>query len=339
MTTTKTPRARAASAKKPTVAAPGMIAALKFVSVAQRNSGLSYQTHVKIQHGAITAFDGLITAGYPIEENLTACPQSEALSLALTRCVETLSMTLSDDMRLVVASGKYKARVPCVAEAEMTDNRPDENVHAIGEEFRTALLSASVLAKEGATELIAGSVLVTGQTVIGTNRHVMLEVYHGMNLPECGMVIPKASCVALGRVSGVLVGFGYGGDTATFWFDNGGWIKTQLMPNKWPSCDPILGAKFESWPVPDGLFEGLKAIMPLAGDDDAVTFGEDVITCGSGKGVASYEVVGVVSGRKINGKYLLSMEANIEQLDFKSDKDRAVFRGPNCRGVIAALRK
>lgn len=340
MTKPNTGRARAV-AKKAAMASPGLIAALKFVSVAQRDNGFSYQTHVSMQRGLLSAFDGLITAGYPIEENVNACPHSGLLALALSRCIDTLTMTVSDDGKIHIASGKYKAKVPCVEFDEMTEARPDANVHAIGEEFRVALAASATLASEGASDLICGSVLVTAQTVIGTNRNVMLEYYHGMNLPECGMVIPKASCNAIAKVVGTLVGFGYNHDakTCTFWFENGAWLKTQLMENKWPkSCDVVLSAPHEPWPVPVDLFDGIRAIMPYSGSANGITFGENVISCQDGKGEATYEIEGVLPGRAINGKYVLLMEKYITTFDFATATDKATFRGPGCRGVIAALR-
>jgi len=338
MATKNVGRSRAVS-KKNAIAAPGLVAALAFVSVAQRAKGLTFQTHVRMQRGQLLACDGLVTAGHPIEENLDACPQSAVFAVALSKCVDTLTLTVGDDSKVHVASGKFKAKIPCANQEEMQECRPDPNVHAIGEGFRESLAAAAMLASEGATDLVCGSVLVTANTVIGTNRFTMIEHWHGMRLPDCGMVVPKASCVALGKIVGTLVGFGYNHEakTCTFWFENGSWLKTQLMENKWPNTTKMLESAHEAWPVPDDLFEGVRSIMAI-GDDDIIRFEPSMIRCGGASSEGTYEVETGIDGRALNGKYLIALAKYIETFDYMSDHLKATFRGANCRGLIAAYK-
>src|SRR5690606_7736342 len=104
---------------------------------------------------------------------------------------------------------------------------PDANVYAIDNRVRDALITAAKFTKDTAQTIVEASVLLNGQSVIGTNRHVLVESWHGYTLPT-GIPVPKAFIQVLEKVEAALVGFGMGTETITIHFADGTSVRTRF---------------------------------------------------------------------------------------------------------------
>ena len=126
----KKPRARrqAAAGKKkakgPSPAA-SLLAALKFVAIAQKKAGPTNVQFGHIAHNWAAASDGVLTVAHPIEEDLVACPHTLQFIDALSKVGEELSITQLTANALAVSSGAFRALVPCVGFDDVPITAPD----------------------------------------------------------------------------------------------------------------------------------------------------------------------------------------------------------------------
>lgn len=330
-------RKRARKAKE-TTAASGLIAALKFVSAAQKKGGHVYQQHVVIQNQTISAYDGLLTIGRKIEEDFAACPQSDLLAAALGKCGETLSIAQGDNGRLTIQSGKFKANVPCVDFASMPTQYPDPNIAVIDNRIKEGFAAVMGLATEGAQHVMTASLLLQANSVLATNRIVILEFWHGIDLPP-GLVIPKAAAQVIAKSERDLVGFGFSPSSVTFWFDDESFIKTQLFSEQWPNTDGILNKSVNPWPLPEGFFDAVKAVASFTDTGNVYFRPGEMRSHPDGYDGASYEIEGLPDGQAYNGKLLLMVEPYMQTADFTSYNGQAFFFGDNIRGAIAGIKQ
>jgi len=328
-------RKRAAKAKA-TSAASGLIEALKFVSSAQKKGGHVYQQHVVIQNNTISAYDGSLTIGQYIEEDLTACPQSALLMAALLKCGEKLSMAQGDANRITIQSGRFKANVPCVDLTSMPATTPDPPIAHIDNRIKDGFNAVMALATEGAKHVIEASLLLQANSVVATNRSVIIEYWHGIDLPP-GLVIPKASAQVIAKCDKNLTGFGFSPYSATFWFEDNSFIKTQLFSEQWPDIGAILDKATNPWPLPDGFFDGVKAVSSFTDAGYVYFTDEEMRSHPDGVDGARYEVEGLAAGLAFNGKYLLICEPYMTSADFLTHGRQVFFFGDNVRGAIAGI--
>uniref|UniRef100_A0AAU6W103 Replicative clamp n=1 Tax=Pseudomonas phage Pavpe01 TaxID=3138545 RepID=A0AAU6W103_9VIRU len=328
-------RARARKAKEQT-AASGLIAALKFVSSAQKKGGHIYQQHVVIQNKTISAYDGLLTIGQVIEEDLEACPQSDLLAAALGKCGERFSISKGDNGRLTITSGKFRAVVPCVESASMPLCMPDPSIAVIDDRIKAGFSAVMGLATEGAQHVVSASVLLQGGSVVATNRIVVLEYWHGIDLPP-GLVIPKAAAQVIAKCDRPLCGFGYSASSATFWFEDGSFIKTQLFSEQWPNVDALLNKNVNPWPLPDGFFDAVKAVSSFTDTGNVYFTPTEMRSHPDGLDGAQYEIEGLPDKLAFNGKLLLLVEPYMMSADFTSYNGQAFFFGDGVRGAIAGI--
>ncbi|WEM33685.1 DNA polymerase processivity factor [Pseudomonas phage PSA-KC1] len=142
--TKRKPRARKQAAagknkaKGPSPAA-SLLAALKFVAIAQKKAGPTNVQFGHIAHNWAAASDGVLTVAHPIEEDLVACPHTLQFIDALSKVGEELSITRSlPRTPLAVSSGAFRALVPCVGFDDVPITAPDPQCATIDDRIKTA---------------------------------------------------------------------------------------------------------------------------------------------------------------------------------------------------------
>lgn len=307
--------------------------ALSFVALAQRDIGSPYQTHVIIENQTIIGFDGVLTAGIKIEEDLNACPHCYRLLDALKRSGENYTIVQTTADKLTIKADKFNAFVTCVPRNIMPPAFPDPPICPINDELKRGLEIVSPLASENATRIYLASVLVRANSCVGLNGQIMFEFWHGLDLPT--MALPKAAAVAIMKCNKELAMFGYSGDSATFYFADGSWIKTQLFTEQWPDIDNVFNVSATPWAVPPGFFDGVRAVAPF-NDSGEVRFDLNVLRSHSENDLgATYDCFGIPAGPVFSSKLLLMAEPHIQKIDFRtSDIGKAFFLGDRIRGII-----
>lgn len=316
---------------KPNEQTQELLEAVTFVASAQHKEGTLYQTHCRIMHGAIMAADGVLAAGAPIAADLHICPHTHRLRDALARCEGPLSLTVeTSSVRL--KAGKFAATVPLVDGRDVFRVDPDPPRGSLTDDLRFALDTAGIVAVEGAQTLVMASVLMRSGSCVGTNGHVIIEAWHGLDLPT--LCVPKAFVDRLAKHKSPLVQYGSTDASFTVWFEDGKWLKTQLYQDPWPDTDRVLNVSLRLRDIDPAFYPAVDKIEDFV-DDAFIYFRDNKVWSSEhdSKG-ASYELHGIECC-PINPKHLQSIRAIAKQFDTTTFRDRLFFVGDKVRGAIS----
>jgi len=321
----------------------GLLQALEFVSCVSDKLGAPYETHVGLRNKWAIAFNGIVAAGSPIPEDILCYPHTLLLLEALSKCDENYSLTQLDNNRLSIKAGKFKATVPCLDPLLMPEAFPDPQIVGITNKFKEAVDAVGVLANENAQHVLTASVLMNGSTVISTNRVMLLEYWHGLDLPS-NVPLPKEFVKALTKQKKNLTGFGFSNSSATFYFEDGCWLRTQLYADEWPDISRILNREANLWSIDPNFFKALDSIAPFS-EDGNVYSRLNLLCSHADEGVgATYECNGIPAGFVYPIKQLIIMKPYVKSIDYMcngiADSTYCLyFSGDECRGIISGRQR
>lgn len=241
----------------------GLLHALQFISVAQRANGSDNERHCMLSNGAAVAFNGVIAAGQRISEDLRCCPQTSKLMAALARCEPGYQLAQLQD-RLVVQSGEFVANVPLMDGTLLQWAWPDPKTVDVNNDLKAALMAVVGVVNEKSDRVHEAAVLMQANNCTATNGVVILESWHGWDLPP-DILLPKAAVVALAKIRKPVAGVGFGATTVTFWFADNTWMRTQRYLAKWPKST-LLDTTTYPTPLPLQLFKAVEALRPFSED-------------------------------------------------------------------------
>lgn len=331
--------ARAPRSTKTEPTKSSLLTALEFCSCVSDKLGASYETHIGLRNHWAIAFNGIVAAGSPIVEDIYAHPHNLLLIEALSKCDDVFSLTQLDNGRLSIKSGKFKAVVPCLDPALMQDALPDPLLAPITNKFRDAVAAVGVLANEDAQHVLMASVLMNGASVISTNRVMLLEYWHGLDLPF-NIPLPKEFVTALVKCKKNLTGFGFSRSSATFYFEDGCWLRTQLYSDEWPDVSRILNREANLWNIDPQFFKALESVAPFS-DDGNVYSDTNLLMSHADHGIgAEFECNGIPKGFIYPIKQLMIMKPYVRKIDYMASgvADSSyclMFQGDNLRGMIS----
>lgn len=331
-------RARKPKAGEPNGAAE-FIKALKFVSLCQRESGTAFQVHCLMQNNWCVGYDGVITMGCKIEESITAYPKTLDLLEALQRCGEAVSITQLPNCSIAVKSGKFRAAIDCITADSLPLSYPDPQIAVIDDRIKAGFEAIGWLATEGAEKAYMASVLLQANTMVSTNRSVLLEYWHGIDLPP-DLLIPKASIVALSKIDKKLVGFGYTPRfSVTFWYEDGSFLKTQLFEGSYPDYQAIFSRDTNQYmQLPEDFFTAFKSVSKFTKTGFVYLRGDRILSHQTEELGACYEVNGIPDGICFNVEYLGKLEPFFKSICVP-DFSIAYFVQGNVRGALAGGNK
>lgn len=328
---------------KPTEIKSSLLQALEFCSVVSEKLGAPYETHVGLRNNWAIAFNGIVAAGSPITEDLTCYPHNLLLIEALSKCDDNFSLTQLDNGRLSIKSGKFKAVVPCLDPDLMQTALPDPQIVGITNKFKEAVEAVGVLANENAQHVITGSVLMNGASVISSNRVMLMEYWHGLDLPP-NIPLPKQFVAALVKCKKNLSGFGFSNSSCTFYFEDGCWLRTQLYSDTWPDVSSILNRDANLWTIDQNFFKALEAVAPFS-EDGNIYSDLNLLRSHADEGVgATFECNGIPKGFVYPIKQLQIMKPYARSIDYMASgvHDSSyclVFQGDFMRGVISGRQR
>lgn len=327
---------RGRKAKATESSAANLVDGLKFVSIAQKEHGEPRQTHCVMGGGWILASDGGISAGCKTEDEISAAPHTRRLLAALQKANGQISIVQLASGRLSVKGTKFSALVPCQELQDMPEIFPDPKIALLTNEIKRAFFACAALTNESAPEPYKAGVLLQANTVVGTNGHALIEYWHGIDLPP-GLMIPKASAVAVANCPKNLVGFGFTDRSVTFHFEDLSFIKTQLFNDNYPDYARLLDVPSEPWPIPEDFFTAVDTITEFS-DNGLLYFDNNLMrsTLNDSEG-ATYEVAGLVGGMGFNAKYLKAVQAEFKKAAFDPASGKALFFGEVSRGVVQGI--
>ncbi len=320
-----------------------LLTALEFCSCIAEKVGAAYETHVGLKANWAIAFNGIVAAGAPIVEDIYCYPHTLLLVEALSKCDENFSLTQLDNGRLSIKSGKFKAVVPCLDPQLMQEALPDPQIVGITNKFKDAVEAVGALASENAQHILTASVLMNGATVISTNRTMLFEYWHGLDLPP-NIPLPKEFIKALVKHKKNLTGFGFSNCSATFYFEDGCWLRTQLYAMDWPDVSRILNIEGNLWAIDQTFFKALDAVAPFSEDGNVYFDTNLLMSHADTLHGANHECNGLPKGAVYPIKQLAMLKPHVKRIDYKANGLNNTtyclkFEGDFCRGVIAGRQK
>ncbi len=314
-----------------------LLEALRFVALAQRDEGPSQHRHCRIKEGWIAASDGILTAGAKVDAELDACPQTRRLLAALERCGEGVAITQLDETRLSVKSGALRAVVPCIDPELIGFTWADPPIAPLTPAFLAGVKAIEHIASDTGPNVQSCSLLIAGPTISATNGQVLAEYWHGNELPPY-FVIPKSAANVLNRCAKTPIGFGFNGRSATFHYDDGSWLKTQLFDDKWPNIAKVFEKEKpgNNVAIPAGLFDAMALIGDFS-DCGQVEFCEGLLKTVNKEGAecAEHDVKDMLEGARFSIKNLELLKPIAKTLNVDLSCPAAYFYGQNLRGAIS----
>lgn len=313
--------------------------AIEFIKPIQKKKGTIDLKHCLINNGWAVACDGVITMGTKVSDDISGCPQTTLLADALKFVGDDLAITTTN-RTMYITSGDYRAAIPCVEFDELLISAADENIAEVDNKVKEALKGLRYLTVKNSGIAHYTAVLLQPSTAVSTNGHIILEYWHGWDLPQ-NMLIPKDAAKIIGNIKKDLVGFGYSGPTATFWFEDGSFVKTRLFGERYPEYEHIFKTKTNDFEViPEGFFEAIKKVL-LASETNAIYFKDGKIT-------SNYSVENEASTFKFdklpetsgyNGEYLLKLQKLMHKACFETEPSKCYFFSEDnvVRGAIMGL--
>lgn len=312
-----------------------LLASIKQLSLILSDEGQVYDTHVIMRDNWMTASNQVISMGERIKEDLNCCPNALLLKEALSKCGQSISITQLEH-KLSIKSEKFRALVPCIPPENLTRIEPDASMAQLDGRLAASLTALASLALDDENRIELASVLIQGGTITATDGHVMVQHWHGIDLPK--LMLPKAIIDPVRKNTKQLKGFGYGRSSCTFHYEDDSWIKSQFFIKEWPDISPILDQKTNQLPLPNDFFNAVKALEKFSDNGD-VYCDTNIMRSHPEEGQgASYEVYGLPKGPTFKIKQLKILEPFIKTIDFfvpHRGHNMTIFYGDGVRGAIA----
>lgn len=315
--------------------------AIKFVASAvnDKSSVLELQC-LLIENGQLRASDGVLTLGSPVDLDLACAPRSETLLKAIKGCGEVFSFNVTPTNRLSVKSGRFRALVPCLETSDVALQMPKPAgviTEVDGELILNTLKRLEPFVASDGLRPWNHGVLFRGQSALATNNVCLIECWLGIELPFT-INIPMAAIKAVIKQNMPPTRVLTDGSSVTFFYESGRWIKTQLLDTEWPPLENMMNVQSNPRPVPDGFFEGLKAIEGFSPNlrvmfQDGMMHSDDIDADG-----ATYEVDNLPRAGIYHLPALRLLEGVATSIDLDRYPDNAVFYGENVRGVVVSMR-
>jgi hypothetical protein len=318
-----------------------LLAAMRFVSIAQKSVGACEQTHCRLFNNLASGSNGIISTGHKIQEDIQVCPHTITLTAALESLPDSkFSLTHLENNRLAVRAEQFEAIVHCLNSNELPVVGPDAASYLIDERFIKSLDIAGQLVADGANKVINSSLQLRNGSVLSSNGSVILQAWHGVAMPDL-LIAPKALAVAAKKASSkTLYRFGFSDTSLTLHYDDGAWLKTQLFPasTELPDLLKYLDiAGLTPVTIPEGFFELVKRLEPFSEDGQVLFSGGEARTT-----THSLSTYAVESTKHLRGlamsfsiKSLLTIQPYVNKVHFNATQGVTLFFGDNVRAAVA----
>lgn len=312
---------------------------MRFVQGAVSNKDMIPEMkHFVIQDGEIRSFNGVLALSSPIDFAVNCAPKAVPLVQAIRNCEDITTLGITDGGRLRVRSGPFRAFIECVSMEGLPHQKPQgEMVPIDGNVLMNAINTLQPFVGNDASRPFTNGILFSGQSAFATNNVVLVEYWIGVPLPFT-INVPMAAVKEMVRIKQPPISIQLCEHSVTFHYEDGRWIRSQLLTTQWPEFTKILEVPSAPVGVPENLFDGLEALKPFLEKQGLVYFRDGLLhTSISDTDGASYEVPGLAQ----EGCYklaMLSLLKNVAKtIDFSSYPKPCIFYGDRLRGAIIGL--
>lgn len=310
-----------------------LLDALRFASIAIDKEGAN--SFVAFRNHWLTAENETFAIGCPVATDLEICPQADLFASALNQCGQNFQLTQVSMNGVSLKSGNFRALVPALPNDALSPVIPDAGQVGLTDTLKEAFAACyKMVGKKNDERIINKCVLMRSGSMLGTNGGIAIEYWHGHSLPT--LCIPIKTAETISKISKSLAGFGVSDRSATFYFDDGSFLKTRLIAGEYPNVDRLFDSQPITFvPIWPSLYAGISAIKGFCPDD---TMYFDVARLGSHRNAelgASYSINGLPGNHCFSILYWLAIEPYATEVAL-ADRPNSphAFKGPNVRGLI-----
>lgn len=319
-----------------------MLDSLKFVkgSVAKKDP-VPALTHFSIKSGVIRGYNGLICMAAPIPLALDCQPKAIPFTKAIEICEgldSTPAFSMTAGGKLTVKSGSFKVHIECIMD-EFPPIEPEGERIPVQPGLLDALRALAPMIAEDASRPWARGILLRDGSAFATNNVVIGEYWIGYKMPF-DMNVPEECIKEVLRVKQEPCAISATARSITFHYEDGRWIKSQLLTTDWPSIAPVLNKPSNPAPLPPDFFNILGRIAPYADQSRRVFIRGDTLSTHTEEGVgASATVDAEIAQRGVyNVDLLRSLDGLVARIDFSLYPQPCLFFGPDSHAGYPLLR-
>lgn len=294
-------------------------------------------SHFRIRGGRISGYNGSLVLSAPIALDVDCCPKADAFVKAVQACEETAQLHLTPTGKLAIRSGKFRAHVDCLPDAELPEVAPEGLPVAIDGELLPALTLLYDFISVDASKPWSAGVLLDGQSMYATNNVVLLQRWLGYRFPY-RVNLPAYAIKEMIRIGEEPVAMQLTATSATFYYAGERWLRTQLISVEWPDAAALLSnLPSTASPVPEGLFAALETLAPFLDSTNRVFMNGDVVGTALEEG-ASVNVPGAPFTGCYNLKMLSLLKGIATLIGFEYYPNPVPIFGDKLRGAISGIR-
>lgn len=319
-----------------------MLSALKFVQGAvSRKDFVPELTHFRIKEGRVTGFNGKMVISSPIDLDIDCCPKAIPFVKAIEACnAETAQLHLTATGKLSIRSGTFRTHVETMPEV-FSGVEPEGEFVAVDGQLLPALAQLHTFSGEDASRPWAMGVLLDGSSAFATNNVILAERWLGYHFPY-RINLPRYALKEILRIKEEPTQLQVNQNNATFHYEGGRWLRTQLNSIEWPDIQKMFGEMPPaSHGIPERFFEALTTLAPFTDEAGRVFLKEgelSTVAREEDQGTAiTLPQVNYMRGI-FNVDMLRLLEGAAQTLGFEEYPRPCAWYGDRIRGLIVGMR-
>lgn len=243
-----------------------------------------------VKDGYITANNGRMTAAAPFPCSLTFLVPGDEFETLLNRLDDNIVLTLTDS-RVTLTSGRMRGSIQILSEDTVFYPLPDPKLYTSPpEKFLPALRTVRPFISDNATREWALCAALQEDRILATNN-VSLVRAECPGLPHGETLLPCWAVDFLLASSAELTGMQLHPNAACFRWDDGTWMRTQLIDGGFPTQVDDLLSKITQQPKTEITEEWRAAYTKLVGlCEDKISLFADKMTGQRGMTEVEYAI-------------------------------------------------
>lgn len=318
-----------------------MLCDLKFCQGAvAKKDFVPAMTHFTIEKGILKSFNGVIALSSPIQFDVDCKPKAYPLIKAIANCGDSVSLTMLDNNRLKVVSGKFKAVIDCTTDETPTVSPEGERMELDGEKFLQSVKTLLPFVGTDASRPWSAGILMDGKSAYATNNICLIETWIGCVFPH-KLNVPVHALKELARINEAPAYVQIAEKSITFHFTGDRWLRSQLFETGWPDVNAILdkGDYAKAVTVNPEIFDGIEALKLFTDKMGRVFFKDGYLsTAEDVNDGATFKIEGMENGGVFNYQMLALLKGVAQKADFTSYPAPVIFYGNSLRGAIIGIR-
>ncbi len=326
-----------------------MLKELKFVQGAVgKKEFIPAVTHFCFENGTVRSYNGTMALCTPIDCALECKPLAVPMVAAISKCTETIALSITPTGKLSIKSGSFKALVPC--------NNDDVQVHVLpegdfiefdGQALLDGLKAVQPFIGTDASRQWGMGVLIKGKSLFATNNVCLIEYWVGADFPRV-VNLPRAAVAELLRIGECPIGAQCTDTSMTFHYSSGKWLRTSLYSTQWPDLESVLNRPGNLRPIDPMFWNGLDSLKMFTDRNGSVLISDGMMRTHEdiGEG-ACFELDWCQAPETAeefkhpslwNVSMLGLLQGVATQLDLSSYPSPCLFQGERIRGAIIGMR-